>query len=102
MESKSVARSLDYILLNRKKFLGAYCVQFVCGKAYDRIFEVGQITEIYGNDTAFTMKVDGNAWLLYLWDSICLPKVTEDDNNIVVEDNVLDLKFIILKLDKPK
>lgn len=100
--SKLTLRDLDWVLLNRKQFIGTFIVQLTCGPAYDRVQDVAQITEIYANDFMFTMKCDGNCWMLYNWDNAILPVVTEDETNVIIEDKILEIRYIILKKDKPK
>jgi hypothetical protein len=89
-------REFDYLLFQRKKLIGCFIIWFNCSTTEEKVADVGQITEIYATDVCFFLKVDGNTWLLYLWDGI-LPYVTEDDRTITVFDKIADVKFVIVK-----
>lgn len=70
-------------------------VQFRQEEKDYKVYDVGQITNIKMQGDFFCIDVEKKNWFLYGFDLI-LPEITEDDDNIIIQDKILDIRCVIL------
>lgn len=93
------ARDWDWLCFQRRQLIGCSIVQFSYDDNISRLKDVGVITNVRMSGDFYSLDVDNKNWLIYSFD-IILPEISEDLDNIIINDKIFCTKYIILKKTK--